>query len=123
TFRPLGPGAALLRGFALADQEQVHSDLEAIMRAAPFRHMVTPGGFHMSVAMTSCGALGWVADLRGYRYARLDPERGVAWPPMPASFRALANAAAERAGFAAFEPDACLINRYAPGARLTLHQD
>jgi DNA oxidative demethylase len=90
---------------------------------APFRHMVTPGGHVMSVAMTNCGSAGWVTDRSGYRYDAADPEAGKPWPAMPASFRSLAGAAAAEAGFSGFAPDACLINRYAPGARMSLHQD
>jgi alkylated DNA repair protein (DNA oxidative demethylase) len=119
----LGPGAMLLRGFAAAVSAELAAGIEAIAAAAPLRHMVTPGGFRMSVAMTNCGALGWVADETGYRYSRVDPESGRPWPPFPAAFSRLAAAAAAAAGFAAFAPDACLVNRYAPGARLSLHQD
>lgn len=119
----LGPGAAVLRGFAMANQTALLADLEGVVAQAPLRHMVTPGGHRMSVAMTNCGALGWVSDPDGYRYDALDPASGIRWPRMPASFFRLATDAAERAGFAGFAPDACLINRYAPGARLTLHQD
>jgi len=119
----LGPGAVLLREFALADEQTLLADLAAVIADAPFRHMITPGGFRMSVAMTNCGALGWVSDPSGYRYAAADPESGRAWPPLPNSFRDLAMSAAARAGFADFLPDACLVNRYEPGARLTLHQD
>ena len=122
-YQSLGSGAALLRGFALADERQLLGDLETVTSAAPFRHMVTPGGFRMSVAMTNCGALGWVTDRTGYRYDAIDPETGRAWPALPASFRALARTAAECVGFPGFEPDACLVNRYVPGARLSLHQD
>lgn len=121
--RALAPGAALLAGFVLADEGALLADLRAVTDAAPFRHMVTPGGFRMSVGMTSCGTLGWVSDETGYRYAREDPETGRPWPAMPASFTSLAGRAAAAAGFARFEPDSCLINRYDPGARLTLHQD
>jgi len=98
-------------------------ELAAVTAAAPFRHLVTPGGFRMSVAMTNCGSLGWVSDRSGYRYDRLDPDSGHPWPAMPAVFRQLARQAAARAGFADFAPDACLVNRYEPGTRLTLHQD
>jgi alkylated DNA repair protein (DNA oxidative demethylase) len=91
--------------------------------AAPFRQLETPGGYRMSVAMTDCGPLGWVSDRRGYRYLSVDPQTGRAWPPMPEAFLRLATDAAARAGFPGFHPDACLINRYVPGARLTLHQD
>jgi alkylated DNA repair protein (DNA oxidative demethylase) len=118
----LGPGAVVLRGFA-ADETALLSELEKLAARAPFRHMVTPGGYRMSVAMTNCGELGWVTDRSGYRYDSKDPESGRPWPRMPASFRALAGSAAAQAGFAAFIPDACLVNRYEPGARLTLHQD
>jgi len=119
----LGPGAVVLRGFALPDSERLRSDVLAIAAAAPFRHMRTPGGFTMSVAMTNCGALGWVSDPTGYRYSALDPNSGLPWPAMPAAFESLAHRAAAAAGFRAFTPDACIVNRYEPGARLTLHQD
>ena len=85
--------------------------------------MVTPGGFTMSVAMTNCGKAGWLTDRTGYRYDPVDPRHGQPWPAMPAVFAHLAAQAAHIAGFPDFVPDACLINRYAPGARLTLHQD
>jgi alkylated DNA repair protein (DNA oxidative demethylase) len=105
------------------DGERLRSDVAAVTAAAPFRHMRTPGGFTMSVAMTNCGPFGWVSDPRGYRYSETDPDSGLPWPPMPRSFASLATRAAAAAGFAGFEPDACLVNRYASGARLTLHQD
>ncbi|MDA7416313.1 DNA oxidative demethylase AlkB [Xenophilus arseniciresistens] len=119
----LEPGAAVLRGFALAQVQSLQQDLQAVLAAAPLRHLVTPGGRTMSVAMSNCGALGWVSDASGYRYTPTDPLCGQRWPAMPASFRALAVAAAARAGYEGFAPDACLVNRYAPGARLSLHQD
>jgi DNA oxidative demethylase len=102
---------------------RVLGGLEAITAVSPFRHMVTPGGFTMSVAMTNCGTAGWVTDRTGYRYDRDDPETGRPWPAMPASFHALAHGAAEVAGYPGFVPDSCLINRYAPGSRLSPHQD
>jgi len=120
---PLGAGALLLRGFATVDEQALLSDVQRVAAQAPFRHMVTPGGFRMSVAMTNCGALGWVTDRTGYRYDTVDPESGRKWPRMPASFLRLAANAALQAGFEAFTPDACLINRYEAGARLSLHQD
>jgi len=97
--------------------------VEAVAAAAPFRHLVTPGGFRMSVAMTNCGSLGWVSDRRGYRYDCCDPATGRPWPAMPPVLLELARTAALAGGFGDFEPDACLLNRYEPGARLTLHQD
>jgi DNA oxidative demethylase len=119
----LGPGTVLLRGGATPLETEVLSDLGHVIARAPFRHMVTPGGFRMSVAMTNCGSLGWVSDRRGYRYDEQDPEGGRSWPPMPGSFLQLARGAAERAGYSGFSPDACLVNRYEPGAKLSLHQD
>ena len=119
----LAVGAMLLRGFARSCERVIMAALDDVLAAAPLRHMITPGGFRMSVAMTNCGALGWVSDRSGYRYDPLDPDTGRPWPAMPAAFLRLAGDAAARAGFAGFLPDACLVNRYAPGARLTLHQD
>jgi DNA oxidative demethylase len=119
----LAEGAWLLRGFALDNAAALLDRVKHIETAAAFRHLETPGGFRMSVAMTNCGTLGWVSDRRGYRYTLHDPLSGQLWPPMPPVFATLAGRAAAAAGFDGFEPDACLINRYAPGARLTLHQD
>jgi alkylated DNA repair protein (DNA oxidative demethylase) len=113
----------LLRGFAMSREAGLLVALREIEKQAPFRRMFTPGGHQMSVAMTNCGEAGWVTDRRGYRYAAADPESGEAWPAMPAVFRELAESAASEAGFASFAPDACLINRYEPGARMSLHQD
>jgi DNA oxidative demethylase len=120
---PLAEGAVLLRGIAAEDAEALVKSVEQVASVAPFRHMVTPGGYRMSVAMTNCGRVGWVSDESGYRYDSVDPTTGRAWPPMPASFLTVARRAAAKAGFEGFDPDACLINRYEPGARLTLHQD
>ncbi|WCM89270.1 DNA oxidative demethylase AlkB [Acidovorax sp. NCPPB 3576] len=119
----LGTGAVLLRGFARPVAAALHEQVAAIVRQAPWRHMATPGGRRMSVANTNCGALGWVSDARGYRYVPVDPSSGEPWPTLPAVLSALAGDAAAEAGFAGFVPDACLINRYAPGTRLSLHQD
>jgi alkylated DNA repair protein (DNA oxidative demethylase) len=118
-----GPGATLLRGFAVPVSAALAADLERVIARAPFRHMVTPGGLSMSVAMTNCGSYGWVSEPTGYRYGPIDPESGNPWPPMPESFLRLAGEAAAAAGFDAFTPDACLINRYQVGAKLSLHQD
>ena len=119
----LGADAVVLRRFACDTEAEVMAALRAVIALAPFRNMITPGGHTMSVAMTNCGAAGWVTDLSGYRYAGQDPVNGNPWPPMPAIFLSLATQAAAAAGFADFLPDACLINRYAPGAKLSLHQD
>jgi DNA oxidative demethylase len=115
--------AVLLRGFARPLEGELIAELRAIIAQAPFRHMVTPGGHQMSVAMTNCGSAGWVTDRSGYRYDANDPEAAKPWPAMPPSFRELAAQAAAQGGFEGFAPDACLINRYAPGARMSLHQD
>jgi alkylated DNA repair protein (DNA oxidative demethylase) len=119
----MAEGAVLLRGFVGADEAELVAALRDIVAAAPFRRMFTPGGHQMSVAMTNCGNAGWVTDRSGYRYDPDDPETGKPWPAMPRLFRELADRAAEYAGFAGFAPDVCLINRYEPGARMSLHQD
>lgn len=119
----IAPGAVLLRAAARALADAFPELLADVVAHAPFRHLVTPGGLRMSVAMTNCGALGWISDRRGYRYVAEDPATGLPWPPMPEPWQAFAAQAALRAGFAGFTPDACLVNRYAPGTRLSLHQD
>ena len=113
----------VLRGFALAQAADLLAAVQQVTAQAPFRHLITPGGLRMSVAMTNCGELGWVSDRRGYRYDPVDPETGAPWPALPTAFRTLAGEAAARAGYPDFAPDACLVNRYEPGARLSLHQD
>jgi len=122
-WEPLEDGAVLLRGFAGPQSSTLVEEVERVARIAPFRHMVTPGGYTMSVAMTNCGRLGWVTDRTGYRYDEIDPQTGLQWPAMPPVFARLAAGAAREAGDSLFLPDACLINRYEPGARLSLHQD
>jgi DNA oxidative demethylase len=119
----MAEGAVLLHGFAVPFEPDLIADISAVVKQAPFRHMVTPGSHQMSVAMTNCGDVGWVTDCTGYRYDANDPQVGTPWPAMPPSFRELAEQAADRAGFGGFLPDACLINRYQPGARMSLHQD
>lgn len=119
----IGPRSWVLRGFALPLMAPLLPALEAVLNQAPFRHMVTPGGYTMSVALTSCGQYGWTTDRSGYKYSPVDPATGQPWPDMPDVFLELARAAAEAAGFHGFEPDACLINRYIPGAKMSLHQD
>jgi alkylated DNA repair protein (DNA oxidative demethylase) len=115
--------AVLLRGLAKPFEADLIADISDIVAQAPFRHMMTPGGHQMSVAMTNCGSVGWVTDRSGYRYDGADPESAKLWPAMPPSFCALAAQAADQAGFGGFSPDACLINHYQPGARMSLHQD
>jgi alkylated DNA repair protein (DNA oxidative demethylase) len=119
----LGEGAVLLRRFVVEYGDAMLDEIDRVAGRAPFRHMITPGGFTMSAAMTNCGALGWTSDASGYRYTRIDPASGAPWPSMPALFADVARDAAAAAGFTRFEPDACLVNRYVPGARMTLHQD
>jgi DNA oxidative demethylase len=119
----LGPGAMILRQFAMPEESAILTALNDVVDHAPFRHMITPSGHRMSVAMTNCGTLGWVSDRTGYRYETSDPVSGSPWPPMPESLLLLATSAAAEAGFAQFVPDACLINCYEPGAKMSLHQD
>lgn len=119
----LGAGAFVLRGFARQHAAELFAAVGTVAAVSPFRHMVTPCGWKMSVALTNCGAVGWVTDRTGYRYDPIDPATGRSWPAMPRGFAELAVAAAAAAGFGRFEPDACLVNRYAPGSRLSLHQD
>lgn len=119
----LGQQVALLPGFALDRVELLLPALRQIVLAAPFRNMITPGGRTIAVRVTNCGELGWISDQRGYRYSPVDPLSGQPWPALPPVFSDLARAAAQAAGFADFIPDACLINSYLPGNRLTLHQD
>ena len=119
----IGAQTVLLRGLARRRAPELVAAVGVIAAASPFRHMVTPGGWKMSVALTNCGAVGWVTDRTGYRYDAIDPLTDRRWPKMPRIFADLAAEAAKAAGISGFRPDACLVNRYAPGARLTLHQD
>jgi len=119
----IAEGAVLLRAFARSVEHDLIAALHNIVTQAPFRHMSTRSGHQMSVAMTNCGDAGWVTDRSGYRYDGIDPQSGKPWPEMPSAFRDLAGRAAAAAGFDDFLPDACLINRYQPGARMSLHQD
>ena len=119
----LATGATILRKFALQGEAAILAAIRDVVAKAPFRQMITPGGYRMSVAMTNCGPLGWVTDRSGYRYDAIDPESGLPWPAMPDPLLKLATSAASKAGFRNFVPDACLINRYETGARLSLHQD
>src|SRR5437868_4661020 len=107
---PLASGAAVLRGFARACEKELLGAVHAIISQSPFRHLITPGGYRMSVAMTNCGELGWVSDRSGYRYDPIDPTTQQPWPSMPELFRHFAASAAARAGYETFRPDACLIN-------------
>lgn len=120
---PLGAQAVVLRGLALDTVDALWAALQAVVAQAPFRHMLTPGGQSMSVPLTNCGPLGWTSSRAGYRYRPDDPDSGQAWPAMPPAFGRLAHDAAQSAGFDGFTPDACLLNCYTPGTRLSLHQD
>ncbi len=120
---PLAPGAVILRRFAVSEAQALLDGIEQVAAQSPFRHMITPGGYTMSVAMTNCGNLGWATNARGYLYATEDPLTQRPWPLMPEVFRTLCDRAAQAARYPDFTPDACLINRYAPGAKLSLHQD
>lgn len=120
---PVADGAVWLRGFARDVDGPLGAALRDITAVAPFRNMLTPGRRRMSVAMTNCGAFGWTSSPAGYSYARHDPETGRPWPSLPEAFASLAARAADRAGFPGFVPDACLVNRYEPGTKLSLHQD
>ena len=119
----LGIGTAVLAGFALDAEHELLSSIKLVVEQSPFRNMTTPGGFRMSVAMSNCGPVGWVTDRTGYRYSGIDPETNRPWPDMLPAFRRLAETAANEAGFPNFVPDACLINRYEPGSKLSLHAD
>lgn len=123
TREPLAEGAVLLRGFATAATSALIAAVNEVAAAAPFRHLVTPGGYRMSVAMTNCGKVGWVSDRSGYRYDPVDPETGQPWPAIPVVFLKLARESAAAAGYGNFSSECCLINRYEPGAKLSLHQD
>ena len=123
TMQEIVKDAYVLKSFALSNETQILTDLAQIIEAAPLRHMLTPNGFTMSVAMSNCGNLGWVTDRKGYRYATHDPLTDRPWPAMPNSFRTLAQQSASSVGFENFHPDACLINQYKVGARMSLHQD
>lgn len=120
---PVGKDAVILRGFASSEAPALLQTVMDIAAISPFRHLLTPGGLRMSVAMTNAGSLGWVSDRRGYRYQPTDPRTGQPWPPMSQAMLDLAGRGAAAAGFESFVPDVCLINRYVPGARLSLHQD
>jgi len=120
---PLAEGAVILRRRARARSEELMTLVEQVAAENPFRHRITPGGHRMSVAMTNCGDSGWTIDSRGYQYSEQDNLSGQRWPAMPPLFRQLAVTCAREAGFNGFNPDACLLNRYQPGAKLTLHQD
>src|SRR3954452_7942235 len=123
TNEPLEEGAVLLRAFASMEAAALIEDVMRVAEAAPFRHLTVPGGYTMSVAMTNCGRVGWVSDKSGYRYDPVDPDGGRPWPALPPVFLDLARRAAGEAGFPGYDPDACLINRYAAGSKLGLHQD
>lgn len=116
----VGPGITLFK--ARAGDDALAAALDLLARCPP-RRMMTPGGKPMSVAMSNCGALGWVSDRDGYRYTAEDPLTGLPWPAMPPVLMALATAAADAAGFPDFAPEACLVNLYESESRMGAHQD
>ncbi|WP_017346912.1 DNA oxidative demethylase AlkB [Pantoea sp. A4] len=120
---PLAEGAVIIRRRAFDQGEALLHEIARVAQSNPFAHRITPGGYRMSVAMTNCGDVGWSSDSRGYQYSEKDSHSHQPWPAMPALFRQLAQEAAAEAGFPGFNPDSCLINRYAPETKLTLHQD
>lgn len=120
---PLEPGAVVLRAFAFEEARVLLAAIERVAQMSPWRHMTTVRGWRMSVAMTNCGEAGWLSDSSGYRYDAIDPQTKRHWPALPRAFVDLAGRAARATGFDHFVPNACLINRYEPGARLSLHQD
>lgn len=122
-FVSVAEGAVLFGKYALPAADQLLTEIKRLSALSPFRKMLTPGGKRMSVSMTNCGRLGWISDDRGYRYSERDPVTNRDWPEMPESFRQLAKQASVAAGYFAFDPDCCLINRYEPGSRMSMHQD
>ena len=120
----LGPEAFVFRRLVQASvADELEAAVASVIAAAPLRHMTVPGGGIMSVGTTSCGTLGWCSDTRGYRYEPNDPQTGRPWPSIPEPMSRLAKIAAARAGFVGFEPDSCLVNRYAPRTKMGLHRD
>ncbi|TLU74336.1 DNA oxidative demethylase AlkB [Lichenicoccus roseus] len=119
----LGDGAWLLHGHVLQHEAALFAAALAVAAQSPFRRMATRGGGMLSVAMTNCGKVGWISDARGYRYDRIDPLTGHPWPELPSLFGSVAREAAMAAGYDALAPDACLVNRYEPRTKLSLHQD
>ena len=103
-----------------AAQRALLAAVLACLEAAPlFRPVMPRDGKPFSVRMSNAGPLGWVSDRAGYRYQATHPETGRPWPAMPPALLALWDAVA---GYPA-PPEACLINHYAAGARMGLHQD
>lgn len=119
----IAPGATLLRGAVENCASELLGQIEGVITVSPLRTVITPMGKSMSVEMTNCGDVGWVSDRTGYRYETIDPLTSSSWPAMPALFAEIANGAAAQAGFPDFHADACLINRYAIGSKMGLHQD
>lgn len=126
-FRParveMAPGAVLLCQRALPMVSPILEAIAGIAARSPFRRMTTRGGFVMGVEMTNCGTAGWISDRKGYRYQAMDPLTQVPWPMMPPLLQSFASTVAGEAGFDGFVPDVCLINRYRPAVKMSLHQD
>jgi DNA oxidative demethylase len=101
-------------------QRALLAELRAVIEAAPlFVPRMPRTGRPFSVKMTNCGPLGWVSDKAGYRYQPTHPDTGAPWPPMPDM---VLRAWDELAGYP-HPPQACLVNYYAPGAKMGLHRD
>ncbi len=115
--------AVVLRQFLSNRSAELSATIKDIEQQAPFRHMKTAGGFTMSAAITGCGDYGWISDRRGYRYSKVDPITEQPWPEMPKLLFDIGQQCALEAGYKDFKPDACLINRYAPKSKMSLHQD
>lgn len=119
----LAEGAMVLRRFATPVVVALMEGVEAVVAQSPLRRLIVPNGRPMRIEMTNCGLVGWVNIDGRYRYSRVDPLTGRSWPGMPATFRRIAGAAASAAGYPDFQPAVCIINRYAVGADLQMHQD
>ena len=117
----LAPGLAYIPGYLDGEgQLALLEALRTVLSDAPlYRPTMPRSGVPLSVAMSNCGRLGWVSDRAGYRYTALHPGSERPWPAIPErAMRAWADLCAE-----APAPEACLVNYYAPGARMGLHQD
>lgn len=101
-------------------QKALVSEILAILETNPLYTATMPrSGKPMSVRMTNLGPLGWVSDIRGYRYQPNHPFTDKPWTPIP---QTLLDLWSEVADYAA-PPQACLVNWYSADSRLGLHVD